>query len=381
VCADFDLCAGCEAKGEHPKHHILLKAKEPLPAGFRYIPPTGVPLRRADSKRREEIKPKAEFMKDENLADGSVCMPGEHLLKIWSMKNTGSSFWPRSTKLVYVGGEIKPVGDEEPPQVPLAAPGEVVEIMVKVEMPKAPGRYTGYYRLCYGPENVKFGKRVWIDVLVGRESDVKRGSLSLGQQIEQTAESAFSRASESVTRALSSAQKALKQVLGKGEKDKKPVKKPEQAAVEPPVEKQDSKRDLALPKSEPKLEAKSQPAESKADAKEDPKQQPKDSVQELPAVQAEPKPAQVPESKPVEPKPEEKPEQKPEKPEEKPEQKPEKPKLEAPKAKNVAVQGFKYNKELQHLYDAGFTDLDQLQGLLIDAKGNINTVINWLLPH
>jgi hypothetical protein len=65
-----------------------------------------------------------------------------------------------------VNGIVKPCEDEEQPLVPLAAPGEVVDVSVKVQMPDKPGRYTGYYRLSYGPDGIKFGHRIWIDVLV-----------------------------------------------------------------------------------------------------------------------------------------------------------------------------------------------------------------------
>jgi len=66
---------------------------------------------------------------------------------------------------VFVNGTLKPT-DEEQPLVALAAPGEVVDVSVKVQIPEKPGRYTGYYRLSYGPDGIKFGHRIWIDVLV-----------------------------------------------------------------------------------------------------------------------------------------------------------------------------------------------------------------------
>jgi hypothetical protein len=68
VCSDFDLCGDCESTGQHPMDHILLKAKEPLPDGFRFIPPAGLPppSRRPESNKRNEPKPKAAFVRENN---------------------------------------------------------------------------------------------------------------------------------------------------------------------------------------------------------------------------------------------------------------------------------------------------------------------------
>jgi len=58
------------------------------------------------------------------------------------------------------------VEDDEQPLIPLAAPGETVDVSVKIKMPEKPGRYTGYYRLCNGTDDAFFGHRFWLDVLV-----------------------------------------------------------------------------------------------------------------------------------------------------------------------------------------------------------------------
>jgi len=105
-------------------------------------------------------------VKDETIPDGSTVVAGEKVMKTWLLQNTGKSYWPRGTKLVFVGGQLRPVDDEEPPMVPSAAPQEIVEVSVKLDVPPIPGRYVGYYRLCHGPENTAFGTRVWVDVVV-----------------------------------------------------------------------------------------------------------------------------------------------------------------------------------------------------------------------
>jgi len=111
-------------------------------------------------------RPKANFVRDVTVPDGSMWRPGQHVLKTWSLKNIGNVYWPRGTKLVFVNGTVKPIESEEQPLVPLAAPGEVVDVSIKVQMPEKPGRYTGYYRLSYGTDGIKFGHRIWLDVHV-----------------------------------------------------------------------------------------------------------------------------------------------------------------------------------------------------------------------
>jgi len=52
-------------------------------------------------------------------------------------------------------------------EVPLAAPGEAVNITVPLMMPYHPGRYTSYWRLMTPhPQNAKFGHRFWVTVNV-----------------------------------------------------------------------------------------------------------------------------------------------------------------------------------------------------------------------
>jgi hypothetical protein len=161
-----NLCSSCESKNEHPQDHILLKVKVPVAQDFDFVSPFPKWVSSAPQRDPPTIRPRAHFSRDVTIPDGSMWRPGQRVLKTWSIKNVGNVCWPRGTKLVFVNGIVKPCEDEEQPLVPLAAPGEVVDVSVKVQMPDKPGRYTGYYRLSYGPDGIKFGHRIWIDVLV-----------------------------------------------------------------------------------------------------------------------------------------------------------------------------------------------------------------------
>jgi len=165
-CKDYNLCSSCESKNEHPQDHVLLKVKVPLPSDFDLTSPFPKWVLPTPQREHPSVRPRAHFVRDITIADGSSWRAGQRVIKTWSLRNIGKVCWPRGTKLVFVNGTIMPVEDEEQPLVPLAAPGEVVDVSIKVQMPDKPGRYTGYYRLAYGSDGLKFGHRIWLDVIV-----------------------------------------------------------------------------------------------------------------------------------------------------------------------------------------------------------------------
>jgi next-to-BRCA1 protein 1 len=210
VCADYDLCEACEAKGLHATDHIMLKAKRPLrgpalPSASRlsmsqarrcpFVRARSLNqcnLQQQDSKQAQllgnwrsrcheaqqaqqgnnnsscsTIIPKASFISDVTIQDGSPCVASTVLLKTWAMKNVGNTAWPEGVTLAFVGGQLGPVAEDKQAilPVPKCAAGETVHVSVKVKMPAEPGRYTGYYRLMT-KEGHRFGARVWVDCLV-----------------------------------------------------------------------------------------------------------------------------------------------------------------------------------------------------------------------
>jgi len=155
-------------------NHVLLKVKVALPDTFKFVSPFPKwVFADQQNQGQETLRPKAHFVRDVTVPDGSALRPGQRVLKTWSMKNSGKVYWPRGTKLVFVAGQLNP-SEEEQPLIPLAAPGEVVDVSVRLQMPEKPGRYTGYYRLSYG-EGARFGNRIWIDVLVSDSAATVKG--------------------------------------------------------------------------------------------------------------------------------------------------------------------------------------------------------------
>lgn len=116
----------------------------------------------------------ATWQSDVTFEDGSFVSPGSIFNKIWSIKNTGSAAWPEGTQLVCTSGLGKTSGSAHLSgvrhDVPLAAPGETVEIVVKdVRAPEVAGKFMSYYRFVAG-DGTRFGERLWLDVNVEETS-------------------------------------------------------------------------------------------------------------------------------------------------------------------------------------------------------------------
>jgi hypothetical protein len=141
---NFDVCQGCYAE----KDLGLKLTPSPVPE------PVAAP------------PPQAKFVSDVTLADGCAVRAGERLNKTWRVRNSGPERWPAGTRIGHVGGDSFG-GPANGVEVPLAAPGEAVNVSVPLVMPTQPGRYTSYWRLMTPhPQNAKFGHRFWVTVNV-----------------------------------------------------------------------------------------------------------------------------------------------------------------------------------------------------------------------
>jgi next-to-BRCA1 protein 1 len=124
------------------------------------------------------------FVADVTLPDGTEVPPGAKIVKTWRFRNETGKAWPEGTKLVWVGKKCDRLGAPEEIAVPLAQPGQEVDISVPLCFPEAPGRYNAYFRLC-GPMGRKFGQRVWVmaTVLPDSSGDEKEKSDKCGATV------------------------------------------------------------------------------------------------------------------------------------------------------------------------------------------------------
>ncbi|GEM_PF-1406046 len=83
---------------------------------------------------------RAEFVEDVTVPDGEIVQPGETFVKIWRVRNAGSTTWTPDYTLRHVADERM----DGPEQVLLGEtvrPGEELQIEVRLTAPREPGRH------------------------------------------------------------------------------------------------------------------------------------------------------------------------------------------------------------------------------------------------
>lgn len=110
------------------------------------------------------------FTADITVPDDTVIPAGETFTKTWQLLNNGTCSWGAGYTLVFVGGEqmgspeITPLGQ-------LVAPGETIELSVRLVAPSEPGNYRGEWKL-RNANGVLFGIGVeaddpfWVQIVV-----------------------------------------------------------------------------------------------------------------------------------------------------------------------------------------------------------------------
>lgn len=200
TCPDYDLCSSCESKpGVHDPSHLFLKiSKAQFGRGCPYRRPwassggerkwgkcgswggksssTGAP-----SSSTSQARHLARFVSDVSVEDGIYLNPGQAFVKIWKMRNEGTVAWSEGTRLLFVGGDkLAPV---EHVAVPSIEPGAEVDIAVDMTAPSKPGRYVSYWRLTTA-DGVRFGQRVWTDVIVATEEKEEKSPAPVTMDVE-----------------------------------------------------------------------------------------------------------------------------------------------------------------------------------------------------
>jgi len=186
ACPDYDLCSACESKGGiHDSTHVFLKISKPQSVG------RGCPYRRpwASPEKKfgrwggkcgggvnanpnsPQARYLARFVSDVSIEDGTNINPCQPFVKIWKMRNEGTTAWAVGTKLIFVGGDsLTPTTSIV---VPPIEPTAEVDIAVDMVAPSKPGRYVAYWRLAC-PDGSRFGQRVWIDIIVPSEVEEEK---------------------------------------------------------------------------------------------------------------------------------------------------------------------------------------------------------------
>jgi next-to-BRCA1 protein 1 len=139
----------------------------------------------------------ATFVEDVTIKHGQIFPPGAEFVKVWKLKNTGTSAWPTTTELVFEGGDK--LGSNVSSTEPIGAtkPGECVNVWTGgLKAPDVAGRYVSYWRLRDSVTKLSFGDLVWVDVVVeDAEKSDSSGSLSSSMMVMPLAAAAESRES------------------------------------------------------------------------------------------------------------------------------------------------------------------------------------------
>ena len=91
---------------------------------------------------------------------------GSAFLLQWTFKNNSDNNkdWPATVFFKQIAGDDFGV---QPFKINKSIlNGNTMDLFVNFKAPQEPGMYHGFYRLCYGPGEIEFGEKVWIDLLV-----------------------------------------------------------------------------------------------------------------------------------------------------------------------------------------------------------------------
>ncbi len=107
----------------------------------------------------------AGYISDGFPADGTAFSPGQPFTKSWTISNIGTTTWGSGYRWTFDGGEQMGAPDSIP--VPQVHPGGSWSPSVNLTAPNAfrSAPYRGYWRM-QGPDNVKFGNRVYVEIKV-----------------------------------------------------------------------------------------------------------------------------------------------------------------------------------------------------------------------
>lgn len=92
--------------------------------------------------------PKAQFVSDVTVPDGTVMEPGQKFKKTWRIKNVGAVDWGAASNVVFESGAR--MNGASPTAVGNVTPGNTVDISIDMVAPTTQGKHTGQWALKAG---------------------------------------------------------------------------------------------------------------------------------------------------------------------------------------------------------------------------------------
>ena len=104
------------------------------------------------------------LINDVDVPAGTVFKPEEQFTKSWKVANTGTCDWVYRYHLVHISGDD--VGGMDPVSLgKVIPPGKWTQLTITLRAPKAPGKYTSYWRLADQSGTV-FGSTLGVSIVV-----------------------------------------------------------------------------------------------------------------------------------------------------------------------------------------------------------------------
>ena len=90
---------------------------------------------------------KLTFVTDVTIPDETVIAPETEFDKTWRLKNSGTCTWTTDYQLIHVGGDLLDAVSDAFPLPEAVAPGETIELTIRMVSPATPGTYQSDWKL------------------------------------------------------------------------------------------------------------------------------------------------------------------------------------------------------------------------------------------
>ena len=103
------------------------------------------------------------YLDDVTVPDGTIFVPGDEIVKTWSVRNDGDCTWNEKYTLRYIDGSAMEAKQNQ--ALPKLAPGEEGEVTVVFTAPQTVGSYYSGWQ-AYDPQGKPFGDEIYMEIYV-----------------------------------------------------------------------------------------------------------------------------------------------------------------------------------------------------------------------
>ena len=111
---------------------------------------------------------------DLSVPDHTVFNPGQHFVKIWRIRNIGTTTWTQGYRWHFEAGTQMSTLTEVP--VHYAGPGATIIVAVPMAAPEETGAYTSFWQMTNATGQI-FGHQAWASIVVRKTAPTRIGPL------------------------------------------------------------------------------------------------------------------------------------------------------------------------------------------------------------